>query len=406
MGINGHSFQFIPDLYDDVATHARAYHPVYWDVKYDICEPLQLPLTLEKITKDGQINWIDTYCYWANYNFTIDLSLEIDYLSTHDLDLDQLETCIYNYTDSLLYHLSPVISSVEIGNEIVKTDPTNYLKVFKPMACAVRNSYPGIKIVTPAVAVSPDGFELPIGLFSDYSELYDVINIHTYAFISGYPEWQRTNPEDVQSNYLNKIYNIIKWRNKNAPGKEIWITEFGFDAPSKVALARERAEEMQELKVSSELEQAQWLVRSHLLFSAMDVERAYIYYFNDSDVVSLHGASGITRNFIPKPAYFALKQLKEELEGYQFNRRIKKERNEIYIYEYIKNQEGRINRKWVAWRPINKNNSRGYAIKSLYGEPVHINKMKTSPTQNCIPWKFEDDTIKLPIDGSPLFILF
>jgi hypothetical protein len=40
-------------------------------------------------------------------------------------------------------------------------------------------------------------------------------------------------------------------------------------------------------------------VRAFLVFAAMDVNRAYLYFFNDADEPSFHASSGITRNFQP-----------------------------------------------------------------------------------------------------------
>jgi len=45
---------------------------------------------------------------------------------------------------------------------------------------------------------------------------------------------------------------------------------------------------------------AQWLVRSLLVFSAMPVERAYLYFFNDEDQPRFHASAGITRHYQPK----------------------------------------------------------------------------------------------------------
>ena len=53
-------------------------------------------------------------------------------------------------------------------------------------------------------------------------------------------------------------------------------------------------------------------VDSFLTLSATDLDRAYLYFFNDKDEAQLHGASGITRNFKPKPSFYAMAHLPAE----------------------------------------------------------------------------------------------
>ena len=61
-----------------------------------------------------------------------------------------------------------------------------------------------------------------------------------------------------------------------------------------------------------------------LLFSAMDVKRAYMYFFNDSDEPSYHASSGLTRNFEPKPSFHAAAHLYRSMGEYRFNRVVAK----------------------------------------------------------------------------------
>jgi hypothetical protein len=79
--------------------------------------------------------------------------------------------------------------------------------------------------------------------------------------------------------------------------KEVWVTEFGWDASTKTP-AKTGDFAKWDGNVSDE-KQAQYLVRAFLVFAAMDVNRAYLYFFNDADEPSFHASSGITRNFQP-----------------------------------------------------------------------------------------------------------
>jgi serine/threonine-protein kinase ATR len=63
----------------------------------------------------------------------------------------------------------------------------------------------------------------------------------------------------------------------------------------------------------SDEQEAQYIVRSFLVLSAMDVDRAYLNFFNDKDEPQLHATSGITRNFKPKPSFYAMSHLYRSL---------------------------------------------------------------------------------------------
>jgi serine/threonine-protein kinase ATR len=42
--------------------------------------------------------------------------------------------------------------------------------------------------------------------------LYDVLNIHTYAMVNGWPEWKRSFPEDPTIAYLKGVEDPIAWQ--------------------------------------------------------------------------------------------------------------------------------------------------------------------------------------------------
>ena len=69
--------------------------------------------------------------------------------------------------------------------------------------------------------------------------------------------------------------------------------EFGWDASTKLFPLPAKGDFARWVG-STETEQAQYLVRSFLLFSKLDVTRAYIYFFDDKDEPQVHGSSGLT----------------------------------------------------------------------------------------------------------------
>ncbi|MDB6072314.1 MAG: hypothetical protein JWL81_3485, partial [Verrucomicrobiales bacterium] len=68
--------------------------------------------------------------------------------------------------------------------------------------------------------------------------------------------------------------------------------------------------------------------------SGMGVDKAFVYFFNDKDEPSLHAASGLTRNYEPKPAYHAVAWMLDRLRNYRFHRIVKASAEEGYVYEF------------------------------------------------------------------------
>ncbi len=125
------------------------------------------------------------------------------------------------------------------------------------------------------------------------------------------------------------------------PGKPLWITEFGYDSTTQ---PQQKSGDFAKWVGVTDLQQAQWLVRSLLVFSAMPVERAYIYFFNDEDKASLHASSGLTRHFKPKPSFHAVRHLQQTLGDFRFSRIVNNDPGMLRVQEYRSNATPPANR--------------------------------------------------------------
>src|SRR5262249_14102150 len=119
--------------------------------------------------------------------------------------------------------------AVEIGNEPGKYDDSTYRKLFESAARGIRRGDPKLLISTCAVYARPSGaYHKDIATVKGLEALYDVISVHSYPDVEGYPTWRRSFPEDPQIDFLTRIREVIAWRDANAHGKQIWLTEFGY----------------------------------------------------------------------------------------------------------------------------------------------------------------------------------
>ncbi|NLH15467.1 MAG: hypothetical protein GX455_02700 [Phycisphaerae bacterium] len=427
MGINGH-FTFKPELYRQVCGLVRNYHNVNWDVKQP-GDAITLPACV------NGVNWKQhVYGPWKKGGFETDICIQLSGFQTDVPDYAKIwtgkEQWCYDYGKAAAVCFGPsgagkLCTSIEIGNEPgAKFDPTLYKTIFEKMAKGIRDGDAKVKILTPAVqARKGDDYIQDVRTIygdKDILPLYDVINLHVYATVerktTSESPWNRSYPEDPSIEYLKIIDEAIAWRDQNAPTKEVWVTEFGYDACTPEAMSK-RADWFLKLdwQGSTELQQAQHLVRSFMVFAERDVQRAYIFYYDDNDSASVHGASGLTRKFAPKPAFWAVRQLYQTLGEYRFNRIVTKRPGELFVNEFVHGADpAKI--AWVAWSPTGArtNEKEGYkpreakaTLSDLPAQPSKVLGMATADGEAPKPaWEKQGPSaITLTVGESPTYIL-
>jgi hypothetical protein len=427
MAINGH-FQFKPELYRQVGSLVRNYHNVNWDVRQP-GDAITLPVCVNKV------NWKnDVYGRWQKAGYETDICIQFSGFQTDVADYQRFwtgqERWCYDYGKAMAGFFGPsgrekLCTSIEIGNEPgSKFDRAMFRSIFKEMAQGIRDGDRQVKILTPAVQARK-GDDYAQDLRGTYAEkdilpLYDVINLHTYAAVErknpSESPWNRSYPEDPSIAYLKLVDEAIAWRDTTAPGKEVWITEFGYDACTPEAMKRRRDWFLKlDWQGATDLQQAQYLVRSFFVFAERDVQRAYIYFYDDNDSPSVHGCAGLTRKFAPKMSFWAVKQLHQMLGNYRFKRIVKKSPNDLFVYEF---EPGDASKRviWVAWSPTGArtNEKEGYAprgikavLSGLPSLPIQVIGMATAENEAPQPgWeKAGPGAITLTIGESPTYII-
>lgn len=351
MGINGHTVQFRPELYAAAFRKVRDYHSLSWDLGPDTDFVPRFP------EARNRVNWEHVYGSWKKAGFETDACIMFDRTPPDSWKDPARDARAYGLAFARAFGPSSgdLVQTVEIGNEPGHYDDATYRRVFEAMARGFREGDPKLRIATCNLTVGKSGrYEKSVSSVAGLEALFDVLNIHTYALAEGWPTWKRSYPEDPKIEFLRSVQALIDWRNAQAPGKEVWVTEFGWDACTRPTPAQ--GEVSKWLGNVTDEQQARYLVRSVLLFSAMDVARAYIYFFNDSDEPGLHASSGVTRHFQPKASFHALAHLQRALGEYRFERVLERREGELYAFGYAHRNDPR-RRAIAAWSPTGSGRS-------------------------------------------------
>ena len=367
IGLNVHTVQFKPELYAPVTKVLRNYHPLKWDVGADTSASLDFPFA------KNRVNWETLYGAWQKAGYKTHASVLFDDIDQKDWK--DIEADARKYGEAFAKSFGGMLDAAEIGNEPGKYDDETYRRLFVAMARGMRAGNPQMRIATCAANLGKSGrYSKSMDLFTGSEELWDIINIHTYAEAEPWPTWRRSYPEDPATKWIENIGHVVKWRDEHAKGKELWVTEFGYDAGTKPPPA---TGDFSKWVSSTEEQQAMWTVRSFLLLPRLGVDRAHLYFFNDSDEPKLHASSGITRNFVPKPVFHSLAWLQRSLGDYRFSR-VDREipPGECYSYEFTNGGDAK-KRILAVWLPSGQN--RKVRLYLDTAKAVRAERMPLSP---------------------------
>jgi len=399
IGLNTHTVQFRPELYKPVTRLLRDYHNLDWDTGNDTSSALKFPMS------QNGVNWEELYGSWKTAGYKNNVCVQFGAIKPETWK--NLPRDAYAYGLSFARFMGPsgknLAESAEIGNEPGDYPDAVYRTLFENMAKGMREGDPKLKVVTCATFAKPSGaYHKSLSVVKGLESLYDVINLHSYAQAEPYPTWRRSFPEDPKLDFLKDIRDVIYWRNANAPGKEVWLTEFGWDSTTKPN-AKEGT--FKDWVGVTDTQQAQYIVRSFLTFTAMDIDRAYLYWFNDADKPSVHAASGITRNYQPKPSFHAMAHLYRTLGCYRFKRAVVQKNGELYVYEYQKGSDPK-GIVWAVWSPTGAGRKMMTALPPLPGKIAKAERMPfTAGTPSPLRWQAgKNNSVRLEVTESPAFL--
>jgi hypothetical protein len=259
---------------------------------------------------------------------------------------------------------------------------------------AVKAANPTLPLVIAGLA-GPDTGYLDIAARSSRG-MFDVINFHWYA--EGDDRDGGKNPES--GGLVEAIDRMRAWRDAHAPGKPIWITEFGWDTYAQSDSPRSKI-------YASEESAANYLLRAILMMQAHGIDRSFAFIYRDpvsasQSLSTIYNSAGIVVNNNEsdgrkKTGWYYLAALKQILGDYTLDR-IVSNGPRIYHYEY--QIVGSDKRAAVLWLRIGERDA-GYAMH--YAGPAGT---VITPTHGTATGIASPTSGLVLISERPIFVLY
>ncbi|MFW6254794.1 MAG: hypothetical protein ACOC41_07695, partial [Chitinivibrionales bacterium] len=198
----------------------------------------------------------------------------------------------------------------------------------------------------------------------------DAINFHHYSNDGGEGQsgtsTQGVSPED--DNLGEKAAALVAYRNRYLPGKEVWVSEFGYDTHQESPIHAPSIGSMDEFTV-----QGVWIIRSYLELAAAGVDKAMQFVmrekwgpspgkFSSCGLITANGDT-INGSYQPKKSWYYVYTFKKILGEYRFAGDLSTE--EVRVYEF---EHGRDPLKKIAvlWSPTSSDHTiEGFRLNGL-----------------------------------------
>lgn len=305
-----------PQLYNVVASHARNYHNLEWDVTDPSKDPQYEKMANGHGTQSKSwVNWDREYRAWRNANLTIDVSWQFTNKMVPQSHWSNPELEAYNLGRHFATHFGSehgvgLIDAVEVGNEPWDYEAGFYNKILRGMSAGLRGADSKIKILPGAFQAHDKdhtGNYIGTRVTQDLAQNISVVNFHTYSFMVNDNGKRVANYPEHPNSEFNSIRNIVRWRDVNMAGKPIWVTEWGWDADGK-------GEGCTFPECVSEKAQALYGIRGLLILTRSNVQKVtWFFYANSQYCNTLFCRSGLTasiaQNFTKKDVFVAFQEL-------------------------------------------------------------------------------------------------
>lgn len=279
----------------------------------------------------------------------------------------------------------------------------------------IKNADPNAKMVMGGLGSPNLEYIRALKLWSDINRggdfPFDVINIHDYNN-NGTDQSNGTvgiSPE--AANMKGKLKKIVDYRDQFLPGKEVWLTEFGYDTKNSPQKAGTISGQ------SVEQVQANWIIRSYLAAAAAGIDRAAMYMIRDVYIEPGKGSpgkfdsSGLVRtkeeNYSPKLSWYYVYTFKNTLNDMRYIGEQVSNNPKVMIYKF-KSATSNAG-AYVVWNMTSDNSLvNGYSL-ALQGNPTSASQVEmvandTDGVTTALTIS-GDKKVTVNVSEKPLFVL-
>lgn len=400
-----------PHLYAKVATHARNYHDLTWDIESPNQAVDYSKMKIQGTKPKEWLDWDREYQEWIDAGMQVQASLQ--FYRFNPADWKTPKESAYQYAQSFTNHFGQkngngLVCSIEVGNEPWAYPADIYRQILSGMLHGAKDADPTIEVFPCALqAVDPEAEHT--GIFKNYigarvtqemAAKLDGVNVHAYSYITGYDGIRKAvHPEHPISTFW-EINNMVQWRDANMPGKKIYLSEWGWDGDG-------AGEDCTHPECVSENAAAAYAVRGALIAGRLGIERAtWFFYGNAKTGSQLYARSGLTSSiehgFQKKKAFINLEALKKYAgEGYFLD--VIKEDEKVWAYLY-----GDKNGKpiyLIAWLPKESEEeikmSINLKIPYQFSEAIKLNGRSENGENISLPKNIQSGIYQIPLSTFP-----
>ena len=243
----------------------------------------------------------------------------------------------------------------------------------------------------------------------------DVLNVHDYCF--GPDAFDDPDPRPGLSPEAcglgAQMQRLVAYRDQFLPGKEIWLTEFGYDTADH---SRLRAPSISNF--SAEVVQGQWLLRSFLALFESGIDRAFLYVSRDDCTGDVGKCPKLNQQFstagilsekgseAPKAAWYFLATFRARLASFSYAGRAGTSTDSVSIARFY---DAAANRgAYVVWSPTSDGSAApGYHLPLPAGvTPTAVITLDSaSVTGHSAAPLTATDGITIDVSETPLIVL-
>jgi hypothetical protein len=275
-----------------------------------------------------------------------------------------------------------------------------------------KSADPGIKMVLGGLSSLDTNYISAMKLWSDYNRNgsfpADVISFHHYCNTSGGQGFtagtKGISPE--ADDFKGRMQKMVAWRNRNLPGCEIWISEFGWDSSPGSPQAATGHSQFPARITASGL-QAVWLIRGYLAGAAAGVDRMCMFMLNDEEGTGLFKSCGLlTTNDVPKISWFYLSAFRNTLKDTYFRKEILSGHPDVWIYQFSNLENTKD--IYVLWCPTSDGTTVKdymFSLSEKTQTAMLVRLSKDNPAGIISPLRFTNNITEVGVSETPVMIV-